>query len=200
MPDFDTRKPQEPDRPGRLHMFVVSSKQDIAADGRWIARTMMRHWRLGLSVSCLTVLGVIIIPWAVKAQLAYKLDQGIQVKPTPAYALSESAESESGVYACEDDALDGLDYGYDCIVVQTKATDAATLASIINEASYGSEGLQLEFLRRGEFQATGYCFASKNAAISELRQELYWADLLGTTGHCYIAVYKPYEEPPPKIL
>src|SRR5918994_2267149 len=64
MPDFDTRKPQEPDRPSRLHLFVVASKQHIFAVGRSIARTMRRHWRLGLSISFLAVLAWIVPVWA----------------------------------------------------------------------------------------------------------------------------------------
>jgi hypothetical protein len=187
-------------------MFVVSSKQHISAVGRWKDSTMMRHWRLGLSVICLAVLAVIIIPWAVKAQLAYKLDQGIQDKPTPAYELMEedpAVEGSSEEGTCEDIHADYFGYGYECLYVNTKATDAVTLASITHEVSithaltYGNDvsvpGVQVEFSRRGRgWQAISYCFASKNAAISKLRLRLYMAELLGRTGSCYIAVYKPY--------
>ena len=69
MPDFDTRRPQEPDQPNRLHMFVVASKQHISAVGRWTGRIMIRHWRLGLSVSYLAVL-VVLTAWAVSWTLA----------------------------------------------------------------------------------------------------------------------------------
>jgi hypothetical protein len=60
MPDFDTRRPQEPDQPNRLHMFVVASKQHISAVGRWTGKIMIRHWRLELSVSFLAVLAVVL--------------------------------------------------------------------------------------------------------------------------------------------
>src|SRR5918994_6866531 len=92
MPDFDTRKPQEPDRPSRLHLFVVASKQHISAVGRSIARTMMRHWRLGLSISFLAVLAGSLTAWAVhyvethSEQVDQKLDWAVE---TPSEQLDQ---------------------------------------------------------------------------------------------------------------
>jgi hypothetical protein len=75
MPDFDTRRPQEPDRPSRMHMFVVALMQHIAAVGRWKERAMMRHWRLWLRVSLFAVLAGQLSRWAVETHSEQQVDE-----------------------------------------------------------------------------------------------------------------------------
>src|SRR5215203_3912589 len=107
MPDFDTRRPPEPDRPSRMHLFVVASRQHISAIGRWRDRTMARHrwvrimvryrWGLGLSLLVsllvLVILGAVIIDRTVETpaeqldQEKAQLDQELQLKAPPAYKV-----------------------------------------------------------------------------------------------------------------
>ena len=149
MPDFDTRTPQEPDQPNRLHMFVVASKQHISAVGRWTGRIMIRHWRLGLSVSFLAVLAVVLTAWAVRTHSeqvdgkldwavetpSEHLDQEIRTSPTPAYQLYYEASSLYESSSASDCVLayQGHYDGYDCIHLITKASDPEELASITQE-------------------------------------------------------------------
>jgi hypothetical protein len=219
MPDFDTRKPQEPDRPSRLHMFVVASRQYMSAVGRWRPR-MPRHpyrWALGMSLLPLLVIAVATMGGAIEEHLAYKLDKDVELKPTPAYDLmyeNPALQGSSPGDDCEFDYADNGYSGYECLYVITKATDAVTLASITNEVvssgegrvslsegrvSYGDdEGGQVEFSRSehdwysGDPQAISYCFDSKETAVTAVGGVLYQAELLGKIDSCYIAVYTPY--------
>ena len=157
MPDFDTRRPQEPDQPNRLHMFVVASKQHISAVGRWSKRTMIRHWRLGLSVSFLAVLAGTLTAWAVEThseQVDQKLDwavetpseqlgQEIKLPPTPAYQdyYEDSSLSPVSSDGTECDVSEIGHYEeYGCHLVITKVTDPAELASITQELKADPDG------------------------------------------------------------
>jgi hypothetical protein len=153
MPDFDTRRPQEPDRPSRLHMFVAASKQQISAVGRWSKRTMIRHRRLGLSVSFLAVLAGTLTAWTVWAvethseQVDQKLDwavetpreqlgQEIKLPPTPEYSLYYEASTLSGGSSAAADCVlpdEGQYDAYACEDVITKVTGPVKLASITEE-------------------------------------------------------------------
>jgi hypothetical protein len=205
MPDFDTRKPQEPDRPSRLHMFVVASRQYMSAVGRWRPR-MPRHpyrWALGMSLLPLLVVAVATMPSAVEKHLAYKLDKDVELKPTPAFDLMYEDPALQGSSPGDDCELDYAEHGYSgygCFYVKTEATDAVTLASITNEvlSSRYTGGAQVEFSRSehdwysGDPQAISYCFDSKNTAVSAGGIVLYQAELRGKIDSCYIAVYTPY--------
>jgi hypothetical protein len=218
MPDFDTRTPQEPDKPSKLQIFLAARRQQISAVGRlrdrimgrfrWV-RFMVRHrwvrfivrhrWSLGLSLP-------LIIPFLVvlKAVITYEppavqLDQKIPSQPTPAYDVVLE-DSDSSAYSCEPE-----DVGYDdfsCSAVFTKATDEVKLASITEDLSVGAVH-QVEFYPPNELSslsAMSYCFESKDVAVSALHGSFYYADLLGKTNYCYVAVYKyfgPELNPPP---
>jgi hypothetical protein len=212
MPDFDTRRPQEPDQPNRLHMFVVASKQHISAVGRWTGRIMIRHWRLGLSVSYLAVLVVLTaqavrtyseqedgkLDWAVETP-AEQLGQEIELPPTPAYSLYN--DMDSSAYYCEPE-----DAGYApsvCFGVGTKTSDAMKLASItediVTESDYGDSRVHRLKVIHGsndhgyEIFATIYCFKrkiGKSVAVSALGSALKKARFLGKTDNCYLTIYK----------
>src|SRR5688500_7694478 len=149
MPDFDTRAPQEPDQPNRLHMFVVASKQHISAVGRWTGRIMIRHWRLGLSVSFLAVLVVLTaqavrttseqedgqLDWAVETP-GEQLGQEIELPPSPTYEVKDE-ESDligdaSASALCDHLYANHYD-NYVCLSVTTKVTDPVKVASITQE-------------------------------------------------------------------
>ena len=78
-------------------MFVVASKQHISAVGRWSKRTMIRHRRLGLSVSFLAVLAGVLTAWAVWAvethseQVDQKLDWAVE---TPREQLDQKIQPQ----------------------------------------------------------------------------------------------------------
>jgi hypothetical protein len=166
MPDFDTRRPPlDPDRPSRLDMFVAASKQHISAVGRWKDRTMLRHWRLGLSVSFLALLAGTLTAWAVEThseQVDEELDwavetpseqlrQEIKTPPTPYYGVyyevstlssGSSADPECDLSSVGDYEDSSEDYSYEdssedysCLTVITKATDPVELASITQEVA-----------------------------------------------------------------
>src|SRR5215211_247443 len=172
MPDFDTRRPQEPDRPSRLHMFVVGRwkvMQHISAVGRWKDRAMMRHWRLWLRVSLLAVSAGGLTAWAVEPhieQVDEKLDwavetpseqvgREIKAPPTPAYNHYYEASTLSGGSSAECDLSKIGHYeAYACHDVITKVTDPAELASITQELKAdpdggmgGAEVMQVEFFK-----------------------------------------------------
>jgi hypothetical protein len=135
-------------------MFVVASKQHISAVGRWSKRTMIRHWRLGLSVSFLAVLAGTLTAWAVEThseqvdqkldwavetpreQLVQQLGQEIKLPPTPEYRLYYEASTLSGGSSAAADCVfsrEGHYDGYACEDVITKVTGPVKLASITEE-------------------------------------------------------------------
>jgi hypothetical protein len=230
MPDFDTRRPQEPDRPSRMHMFVAASRQHmfgVASRLRTPVRALLRNrnmlLRLALAVGILVVVVewayVIsravegtpaepvdqILDWAVETPVDQILDwavetpseqlgQEIKPQPTPAYDLMEedpAVEGSSEEGSCEESSEDTFGYGYECLFVDTKATDPVKLASITAEVLYGNG--QVEFSRHQDWdsspKALSYCFTSKNAAVQNPYVDLNKAKLLGRVGNCYIAVY-----------
>jgi hypothetical protein len=166
MPDFDTRRPhkrrpQEPDRPNRLHLIVDPSRQHLA-----------------LRVLILVLL--VVIPVVL-------LENEIQFETTPAYnEVSErfvvNNDGDTGEVSC------ALDY---CYIVFTGATSPVQLASITADVEFGSSGaVSVEFDHKsmGAPIGTGYCFHSKGRALSALHLLLYTAKLLGTIDDCYIVV------------
>jgi hypothetical protein len=114
---------------------------------------MIRHWRLGLSVSFLAALAGTLTAWAVEThseqvdqkldwaaetpreQLGQQLGQEIKLPPTPEYrvyyeasSLYESSSASDCVLAYQGDYA-----GYACIVLITGASDPVKLASITQE-------------------------------------------------------------------
>jgi hypothetical protein len=78
MPDFDTRRPQEPDRPNRMHSLVAASKQhmfEVASKLRTPVRALLRNRKmrrrlgLALSVLSLVVLAGVLTAWAVETHI-----------------------------------------------------------------------------------------------------------------------------------
>jgi hypothetical protein len=230
MPDFDTRRPQEPDRPSRMHMFVAASRQHmfvVASRLRTPVRALLRNrnmlLRMALAVGILVVVVewayVIsravegppaepvdqILDWAVETPVDQILDwavetpseqlgQEIKPQPTPAYDLMEedpAVEGSSEEGSCEESSRDTFGFGYECLFVDTKATDPVKLASITDAVLYGNG--QVEFSRHQDWdsspKALNYCFTSKNAAVQNPYVDLNKAKLLGRVGNCYIAVY-----------
>ena len=84
MPDFDTRRPQEPDRPNRMHLFVAASKQHmfgVASRLRTPVQALLRNRKkmrrplgLALSVLSLVVLAKVLTAWAVETYIE-QIDQ-----------------------------------------------------------------------------------------------------------------------------
>ena len=199
MPDFDTRRPQEPDQPSNIHMTRL----------------------LGIRVSILLptvlamVLAVVIIVWFVLSSAdrfagtpaddllgtrlaAYQLDQEIQLKPPPAYELALQS-SDSSAFSCEPE-VEGYDQS-ECWMVATEATGARQLASItedmITNPSDNGIVLKISFIDQREWElggardiATLYCFKRKSVTISALGDALNEAELLGKTDNCYLALYR----------
>ena len=211
MPYFDTRKPQEPDRPSRLHLFVAASRQHTSAlAGRSLTsarallrnRTVMRRLGLvGLSISFLAVLAWILTAWAGSyvethsEQVDQKLDWAVE---TPSEQLDQKIKrplSTTYDYKLVDEDPGG--YGRSvappcdldkCFGANISASDAdpATLATITEAAvnSCGGRNGSVGFSEQG----IGYCFASKQAALDNLGGGLKEADMLGRIDKCYIAV------------
>ena len=199
MPDFDTRRPQEPEQPSNIHMTRL----------------------LGIRVSILLptvlaiVLAVVIIVWFVLSSAdrfagtpaddllgtrlaAYQLDQEIQLEPTPAFELAAQS-SNSSAFSCEPE-VEGYDTSF-CWMIATEATGARQLASItedmIDNPSDTGSVLKISFIKQREYElggtrdiATLYCFKRKSVAISALGDALNDAELLGKTDSCYLALYK----------
>jgi hypothetical protein len=114
---------------------------------------MIRHWRLGLSVSFLAVLAGTLTAWAVEThseqvdqeldwavetpreQLGQQLGQEIKLPPTPEYRLYYEASSLYESSSASDCVLayQGNYDGYDCIHLITEASDLEELASITQE-------------------------------------------------------------------
>jgi hypothetical protein len=114
---------------------------------------MIRHWRLGLSVSFLAVLAGTLTAWAVEThseqvdqeldwavetpreQLGQQLGQEIKLPPTPEYRLYYEASSLYESSSASDCVLayQGNYDGYDCIHLITEASDPEELASITQE-------------------------------------------------------------------
>jgi hypothetical protein len=162
-------------------MFVVASKQHICAVGRWSKRTMILHWRLGLSVSFLAVLAGTLTAWAVEThseQVDQELDwavetpreqlgQEIKLPPTPAYQDYYEDSSLSPVSSdgteCDVSEIGHYDE-YACHDVITKVTDPAELASITQELNAGQMGyadvMEVSFgsSELGDTRFTSYCF------------------------------------------
>ena len=146
MPDFDTRRPQEPERPNRMHMFGVASRLRTPVQALLRNRKKMRR-RLGLALSVLSlvVLAEVLTAWAVETHIeqvdqkldwavetpAEQLDNEIQLEPTPPYddVTEEFYENLDG-----DTELSCLSAVVDyCYIVFTEPTSAEKLASITKE-------------------------------------------------------------------
>jgi hypothetical protein len=167
MLDFDTRRPdtprpQEPDRPTRLHLFVDSSRQ-----------------QLSVSLLVLVLIGIV-IPVVL-------LENEIQFETTPAYnEVTEqflvNNDGDTGEVSCAADS---------CHIVFTDATSPVQLASITADVEFGSFGavsVEYDHKSTGDSLGTVYCFHSKGRALSALHLRLYTAKLLGTIDDCYIVV------------
>src|SRR5215212_6185687 len=120
MPDFDTRRPQEPEQPGNTNMT--------------------RRLGIGVSILLLAILAVVTTIWAAKTttgpsadqpdQEKAQLDQELQLKPPPAFYTED--ESDSSAVPCEPE---GLGYPSFCYTAHTEATDTMKLASIVEDVS-----------------------------------------------------------------
>jgi hypothetical protein len=218
MPDFDTRRPQEPDRPSRMHMFVAASRQHmfgVASRLRTPVRALLRNRNMLLRMALAVGILVVVVEWAYVISRAVEgppaepvdqildwavetpseqLGQEIKPQPTPAYDLMEedpAVEGSSEEGSCEESSRDTFGFGYECLFVDTKATDPVKLASITDAVLYGNG--QVEFLRHQDWdsspKALSYCFTSKNAAVQNPYVDLNKAKLLGRVGNCYMAVY-----------
>ena len=67
MPDFDTRRPQEPDRPSRMHMFVAASRQHmfaVASRLRTPVRALLRNRNMLLRLALAVCILVVVVEWA----------------------------------------------------------------------------------------------------------------------------------------
>ena len=116
-------------------MFVVGSKQYVSAVGPWSKRIMIRHWRLGLSVSLLAVILAVLAAWAVVTHGG----QEIYIPPTPEYSLNYEASTLSGDSSASADCFLSDEGHYDeyaCETVFTKVTDPVKLASITEELRF----------------------------------------------------------------
>src|SRR5215213_2665092 len=100
MPDFDTRRPSEPDRSSRSHLFLVAGRQHIRAVAsrlrrsvRQLLRNSSRISRLGLALTTLLVVVIAggIMSWAAETP-AEQLDQEIQLKPPPAFSTENNSD------------------------------------------------------------------------------------------------------------
>jgi hypothetical protein len=102
MPDFDTRRPQEPDRPNRMHLFVAASRQHmfgVASKLRTPVRALLRNRKmrrlgLALSVLSLVVLAGVLTAWAVEThseQVDQKLDWAVE---TPREQLDQKIQPQ----------------------------------------------------------------------------------------------------------
>jgi hypothetical protein len=206
MPDFDTRRPQEPDQPDRLHMFVVASRLRTSARVQLRNKNIVRLLGIGGGILLLAVVAVVTIVWAVlrlPQTPADQLDQELQPTATPAYEFAGYASGTYTVYcdSSECRVRKACPLGISkCGAVTTEALDARKLASITEDAAVpNADGLSLEFydagLADGAFgirlqNATSYCFVDKDHAVSTLGGELDKAELLGKTDNCYVAVYE----------
>ena len=210
MPDFDTRRPQEPDRPNRMHMFVAASKQHMFGVAIRLLtpvqallrnRKMSNRLGLALSVLSLVVLAGVLTVWAVRIHIASEqLGQEIKLPPTPAYQdyYEDSSLSpvSSGGTECDVSEI-GHYEEYACHDVITKVTDPAELASITQELNAGQMGyadvMEVSFSRSelGDTQFTSYCFDSEFRAADALRRHpSYLPRLVGRTDDCYVIVYE----------
>jgi hypothetical protein len=207
MPDFDTRAPQEPDQPNRLHMFVVASRLRTSARLQLRNKNIIGLLGIGGGILLLAVVAVVTIVWAVLIHPqtpADQLDQELQPTPTPAYKVvrhtsgTTSDCDTSGECTVTKACPRGIS---NCYKVSTEATDARKLASITEDAAVANADAQsLTFYyaalyNLGIFEldansATSYCFVDKDLAVSTLRGELDKAELLGKTDNCYVAVYE----------
>jgi hypothetical protein len=211
MPDFDTRRPQEPDQPNRLHLFVVASRLRTSARVQLRNKNIIGLLGIGGGILLLAVVAVLTIVWAVlppPQTPADQLDQGLKPTPTPAYELVGRYGSGTPHYYCDSSECGvsracprGISI---CNSVITEANGARKLASITEDAAYdagvpNADGLSLRFydasLADSQFGlrlqiATSYCFVDKDHAVSTLGGELDKAVWLGKTDECYVAVYE----------
>jgi hypothetical protein len=179
MPDFDTCRPQESDRPNKLQKFVAASKQHMSAVAGRLrtsalallrTKSIIRLLGIGGSILLLAVVAVVVTVWAVEPPAdhpvgpsADKLDQEIQLKPPPAYELApDESDASAYSYSCEPE-----DKGYDpsvCFEVLTDATGARQLASItedmitnpdyLRDKDYGLV-LRVRFLDKSVYDQSG---------------------------------------------
>jgi hypothetical protein len=206
MPDFDTRAPQEPDQPNRLHMFVVASRLRTSARLQLRNKNIIGLLGIGGGILLLAVVAVVTIVWAVlrlPQTPADQLDQELQPTATPAYKVishgsGNTTESwSSGECTVTKVCPRGIS---NCNEVSTEANDARKLASITEEAAVPNADAQsLKFYDAAlydldiiELVATSYCFVDKDLAVSTLRGELDKAELLGKTDRCYVVVYERF--------
>ena len=209
MPDFDTRAPQEPDQPNRLHMFVVASRLRTSARVQLRNKNIIGLLGIGGGILLLAVVAVVTIIWAVPRHPqtpADQLDQELQPTPTPAYELVGDYRSGTSYYcdSSECGASKACPRGISiCGTVTTEANGARKWASITEDAAYdagvpNADGLSLSFYDADladlgigpELNATSYCFVDKDHAVSTLGGKLDKAELLGKTDNCYVAVYE----------
>jgi hypothetical protein len=213
MPDFDTRAPQEPDQPNRLHMFVVASRLRTSARVQLRNKNIIRLLGIGGGILLLAVVAVVTIVWAVlryPQTPADQLDQELQPTPTPAYKVisHSSGNYASSCSSGECTVTKACPRGIsNCYKVTTEATDARKLASITEDAAVpNADGQSLKFYDASLYNlgiflgkleldapsATSYCFVDKDLAVSTLRGELDEAELLGKTDRCYVVVYERF--------
>jgi hypothetical protein len=204
MPDFDTRRPQEPDQPDRLHMFVVASRLRTSARVQLRNKNIVRLLGIGGGILLLAVVAVVTIVWAVlrlPQTPADQLDQELQPTATPAYEFAGYASGTYTVYcdSSECRVRKACPLGISkCGAVTTEAYGARKVASITEDAAVpNADGLSLSFYNADlddlgiRLQnATSYCFVDKDHAVSTLGGELDKAELLGKTDNCYVAVYE----------
>ena len=214
MPDFDTRAPQEPDQPNRLHMFVVASRLRTSARVQLRNKNIIGLLGIGGGILLLAVVAGVTIVWAVlrhpQTTPADQLDQELQPTPTPAYeVLSYNSGKISDCVSADCTVTKVCPRGIsNCNEVTTEANAARKLASITEDAArpYADGGQSLTFYDAYSYDlgidlgiievgdptsidATSYCFLDKDLAVSTLRGELDKAELLGKTGKCHVAVY-----------
>jgi hypothetical protein len=214
MPDFDTRRPQEPHRPNRMHLFVAASRQHmfgVASRLRTPVRALLRNSKmrrrlgLALSVFSLVILAVLIMDWVVSPS-PDQLDQEIQPQEAPQYHQRQEPSRNCSLHTGSSNPWAYEDYCYK-VVVNTShfysyimmTPGEKTKLALITEDLVETDlyampaGLRLDFYRNPHSplqMATSYCFASRDDAVSALRHLWRRAELVGKTDHCYVAIYR----------
>src|SRR5215210_2197556 len=212
MPDFDTRRPQEPDRPNRMQLFVAASRQHMfgaASKLRTPVRALLRNRKmrrrlgLALSVLSLVILAVLIMDW-VGSPSPDELDQKIQPQEAPQYHQRQEPSGNCSLHADPINPWAYDDYCYKVVpntshfhsyIMMTpgETTKLALITEDLVETVFNvvPDVLRLDFYRNPHSQlqmATSYCFASRDDAVSALRHVLRGAELVGKTDYCYVAI------------
>jgi hypothetical protein len=177
MPDFDTRKPQVPDRPSKLHMFVAAGRQLIFSVGRlsnrmmvrnsWVRSAVRHRWGVGFSILSLVILAAILIVWSDFGnpfeEAANQSSQAI-----PEYT-AEHQDDESDCYVTGGDGSNAAGTAT-CYDVYMKATDEKQLPRVASDVVFGG-GEAISYVARVSFYdpggssayATAFYFADKEA-------------------------------------